>query len=164
MGSKNKKEDWGPGPWQNEPNKRYWVDQATGLECRILRGPWGSFCGYVGVPKEHPAYGMGYEPCTGDYVDENVEWWRRHITNRLEFKIKDISVHGGLTYAGQAPFSDLHWFGFDCSHSSDFAPGLSELRSRGTYRDIKYVTEEVESLAKQLAAIKREDHEQERAS
>lgn len=162
--SRKNKEDWGPGPWQNEPDDKDWVDPATMLDCKILRGPFGALCGYVGVPKEHPAYGMSYSFYIEGYVDENVEWWRRHITHRVEYKIMDIDVHGGLTFSGPHTDSDLHWFGFDCSHAFDFTPGLLDgetlqhIRMKDEiYRDIEYVTTQVESLAKQLAAIKRLD-------
>lgn len=170
MRSKNK-EDWGPGPWQDEPDRAEWVDEVTGLHCRIRRGPGGSLCGYVGVPKGHPAYGIGYDPYVGDCVDENVEWWRRYITHRIEYKIKDIAVHGGLTFAGSHTDSDLHWFGFDCAHAFDFVPRFNDilhsiragLNVNGSeiYRGIDYVTEQVTSLAQQLAAIKEEPYAEE---
>lgn len=52
------KTGWGPGPWNDEPDKRQWQDEATGLPCLIVRGPVGALCGYVGVPPDHPAYGL----------------------------------------------------------------------------------------------------------
>lgn len=55
------KSEWGPGPWQDEPDKRQWQDEATGLPCLIVRGPVGALCGYVGVPPDHPAYGLSYD-------------------------------------------------------------------------------------------------------
>ena len=96
-----------------------------------------------------------------------------------------IEVHGGLTYSGSGlgphPVSpqkeDLFWFGFDCAHYMDFAPGMDAIsrslnlpsreegpydEERGilmeygqpsTYRDITYVKAEVESLAHQLKTI-----------
>lgn len=67
--------EWGPGPWNNEPDKRQWVDKKTGLACLMLRaGHMGHWCGYVGVPKGHPAYGKGYDDV-------------------------DVQVHGGLTFS-----------------------------------------------------------------
>ncbi len=33
------KTGWGEGPWQSEPDKRQWQDEATGLPCLIVRGP-----------------------------------------------------------------------------------------------------------------------------
>ncbi|MGE5512362.1 MAG: hypothetical protein ACM31O_14035 [Bacteroidota bacterium] len=70
------KSDWGDGPWMSEPDKRQWVDKATGLPCLIVRNSLGALCGYVGVSKSHPAYGK-------DYFDV------------------DVRVHGGLTFARQ---------------------------------------------------------------
>lgn len=68
------KSGWGRGPWQDEPDKVHWVDEATDLDCLIVRGPHGALCGYVGVPEGHPDYQKGYD-------DVPVE------------------VHGGLTFA-----------------------------------------------------------------
>lgn len=47
------------------------------------------------------------------------------------------------------------WFGFDCAHSGDLSPlrEYEPLFNDGAYRDIDYVTGEVQSLAKQLHAI-----------
>ena len=93
-----------------------------------------------------------------------------------------IRVHGGLTFSGpcaegggvgaicHTPLpgeSEVHWFGFDCGHVDDVAPGLeSRLRTAGitgsglwgtpTYRDLPYVKDQVESLAAQLHTIAQE--------
>lgn len=64
----------GVGPWNNEPDKAQWVDDATGLDCLIVRNHGGALCGYVGVPEGHPAYGKDYDTV-------------------------DVLVHGGLTFA-----------------------------------------------------------------
>lgn len=150
------KSTWGPGPWQDEPDHIEWVDPATDLDCMINRGPSGALCGYVGVPPSHPAHGLNY-----DAVDAEVD------------------VHGGLTYAnscegnpdichvpkpGREP--DVWWLGFDCAHAMDYAPKLQaqmrfvqEATGRqfmqvygldDVYRDVAYVTSEVEHLAMQL--------------
>lgn len=88
-----------------------------------------------------------------------------------------VEVHGGLTFADACDDGDegtgichvpepgrpddVWWFGFDCSHLNDLRPGSlaldRELGLRGSdpgdvYRDQAYVTGEVESLARQLAA------------
>ena len=143
--------DLGVGPWNNEPDKAVWVDEATGLDCMIHRGRIGVLCGYVGVGPDHPFHGKEYDSF-------------------------DIDIHGGLTYAdgcqeGDDPAinvchvpqpgrpDDVWWFGFDCGHAWDFAPGLAlTLRKLDgpdvfvdtVYRDFDYVKTEVESLAKQL--------------
>ena len=144
--------DLPPGPWNNEPDKVQWPDPRTGLACMVRRGPMGNWCGYVGVPDTHPWHGRHYE-------DAPVE------------------VHGGLTYAalcdsdeetgichvaGPGEPEPLWWFGFDCGHSWDLiprftAPDIADrfgdplITQRGAYRDVAYVTAEVENLALQIA-------------
>jgi hypothetical protein len=134
------KTNWPPGPWDSEPDKIVWIDEATDLDCMIVRGPYGALCGYVGVPPGHPAYEQPYN---------NVH----------------VEVHGGLTYADKCHGSichvpqpgrtdDVWWLGFDCAHAMrDTIPGWTEMfpESMGwTYKDVKYVTEEVTRLAEQL--------------
>jgi hypothetical protein len=70
------KSDWPRGPWDNEPDKMQWPDEATGLPCLVVRGPMGSWCGYVGIPSTHPAYGK-------EYSADGLE----------------LSAHGGLTFS-----------------------------------------------------------------
>ncbi len=82
------KSDWGPGPWQTEPDKRQWVDAATGLPCMMIRGHMGFWCGYVGVPEGHPLYGDGYDAAYD----------------------KGATAHGGLTFAGPChPHDEAQW-------------------------------------------------------
>jgi hypothetical protein len=131
-----------PGPWWDEPDKVQWIDPATGLDCLAVRGPFGAWCGYVGVPPGHPLHGA-------DYLDV------------------DVDVHGGLTFAGSCrddapeesgichvPFegrpAHVWWLGFDCSHCDDYAPGLLVFPGE-TYRDLGYVRDQVATLAGQLA-------------
>jgi hypothetical protein len=121
------KSEWGDGPWQNEPDKIQWRDEATGLPCLVNRGPSGAWCGYVGVPPSHPAYEVDYDDVyelAGGYPDGYDR----------------ISVHGGLTYSrhcahGPEESSICHvpepgepdnvwWLGFDCAHSGDLAPRM----------------------------------------
>lgn len=47
------------------------------------------------------------------------------------------------------------WFGFDCAHCDDLAPGIRYSTSlmRGTYRDIEYVKAECRQLAQQLKRV-----------
>ena len=146
---------WGPGPWDSEPDKLTWMDEATGLDCMALRNRLGAWCGYVGLGPEHPLHGLDYDEVSG------------------------VGVHGGLTFAdrcdetGVVPMSqrichvpepgrpgDVWWLGFDCAHAWDVAPGLRAWTERlvdhppwpdWSYRDLAYVRSEVESLARQLA-------------
>lgn len=148
------KSRWGEGEWSNEPDKKQWLDEETGLPCLIVRSEVsGALCGYVGVSKEHRYYEKGYDGI-------------------------DVEVHGGLTFSGKcqetqnecegvchkAPEGqdDIWWLGFDCAHSWDLSPRLGTLLialhlsypegSLGeTYRNFAYVTKEVQKLAKALA-------------
>lgn len=146
------KSTWGPGPWQDEADKKQWLDEATGYPCLIVRSPSsGSLCGYVGVPEAHPFYGKGY----GVLPD-------------------DPEVHGGLTFAGSCRVDadeskhvchkaggddKVWWLGFDTAHCGDYSPKIDAvMKSVGhyygdlgdTYKDFDYVTREVIDLAAQL--------------
>lgn len=157
------KSEWGPGPWQDEPDKMQWLDGATGLPCLIVRGPSGALCGYVGVSRKHPLYGVDYNARQhGDECDDG------HCFHHCI----DVDVHGGLTFSDKChpgenehgichivepgDDDDVWWFGFDCAHYKDLCPrhvaeyGFNWL-SDGEYRDVAYVRSEVECLAEQLA-------------
>jgi len=141
------KSDWGPGPWQDEPDKMQFPDPITGLPCLIVRNFSGALCGYVGVAEGHPYYGKDYN---------NIE----------------ADVHGGLTFAnacspggdeakhichlpGEGEPDHVWWFGFDCAHSGDLSPKMHQrygsLHYAESYRTIAYVKSEIASLARQLA-------------
>lgn len=144
------KSAWGPGPWQEEPDRVDFVH--AGFACMALRHDTsGNWCGYVGVPREHPCYGKPYDDV-------------------------DVDVHGGLTYSSQCSGyichvpqagmpDDVWWLGFDAGHAGDEAPGINAtLRNLGcptrhredweTYRDLAYIRQEIERLAEQLAALR----------
>lgn len=132
-------------PWETEPNHLEF--KANGLPCIIHRVDHGALCGYVGVPPGHPLYGKDYDS-TGE-----------------------IEVHGGITYADSCQGSichkvspgepdDIWWFGFDCVHAGDYAPGFPGPDGRRfpigqpeNYKTIEYVYAECESLANQLNAL-----------
>lgn len=161
------KSTWGVGPWQEEPDKAVWVDEATGLDCMVNRGPSGAWCGYVGVAPGHLLHGRGYSMCL-THGEECEDHWQ-HSTPDSIFR-----VHGGLTYADKCQPTDdptkhvchipqpgrpddVWWLGFDCAHLHDFAPGMAARHPEDTrlptevYRDLNYVVREVERLASQLA-------------
>lgn len=139
------KTTWGPGPWQTEPDKAWWIDPATTVECMIRRGGGGALCGYVAVPTSHPWYGRNFEDITAQ-------------------------VHGGITFASETEDTDeatglcsvpqpgysviVWWVGFDCGHGWDVHPEWATLyldfgmeAHWQTYRDFEYVKAEVENLA-----------------
>ena len=139
--------DLPPGPWDGEPDKIQWVDEATDLDCLMVRNPMAAWCGYVGVPRTHPLYGVGFED------------------------VPVVDVHGGLTFSGGcAPGEPLDgichiaapgresepwWLGFDCGHWNDLQPGLVALLADAIppfiYRNEVYVRAQCATLAAQLA-------------
>lgn len=77
-----------------------------GLRFIVMRGP-ASWCGYVGVPKEHPLAGFGYDD------------------------ISFIEAHGGLTFAsgGQKEWPEgYYWYGWDYAHAGDKTSFRNEWR------------------------------------
>lgn len=154
------KANWGEGAWSHEADKYQWVDEATDLDCLIVRNHWGALCGYVGLPPAHPLHGLGY-------MD-------------LDRLGAEPEVHGGLTFASACDEdaaegkgichipepgrpADVWWLGFDCGHAWDLAPGMrAHERDLGlppmptmpgpgeTYRDVTFVRAECASLARQL--------------
>lgn len=143
------KTSWGPGPWQDEPDKEQFADEATGLPCLVKRSPLGgNLCGYVGVSEGHPWLGKDYDDI-------------------------DAEVHGGLTYAGFCQEGDeartichipgpgepgrLYWLGFDCGHAWDVSPGMDARYPdffrdpTVTYKTVAYVKAECARLAAQAA-------------
>lgn len=85
----------------------------NGYRCVIVGQSMGHRCGYVGIPEGHRLYSKDYDEV-------------------------DVTVHGGLTYAGGGigsvyPVeSDLWWFGFDCAHLWD-APDPELIRVLSDY-------------------------------
>lgn len=83
------KTHWIAGPWMNEPDHLEF--EHAGYPAQIRRSnSGGNWCGYVGVPPEHPWHGK-------DMFDV------------------DASVHGGITYSrpcaeGGICFFWLFWF------------------------------------------------------
>lgn len=162
------KSAWGTGAWQSEPDKVQWVDETTGLDCLIHRGPSGALCGYVGVAEGHPYFAKGYSSCVHEPPCED---YCPHRPDSL------VEVHGGLTYSDfcAETVDESHgichvpeegrphrvwWLGFDCAHGGDLCPGyasrIAGLMPRSgyeTYKHRAYVEGEVRKLAAQLKAV-----------
>lgn len=134
------------GEWDDEPDKAHWIDEKTGLDCLIVRGPSGALCGYVGVPESN-----------------------RYFEQCYNAVCPDVEVHGGLTFAARChPQEDeargichpkegaanetVWWLGFDCAHAGDVCPKYKPYSyCYGAYRYFDYVKREVTQLAAQLA-------------
>lgn len=139
---------WPSGPWDGEPDKVQWQDEATGLPCLAVRqGNNGHWCGYVGVAEDHPYFGHEY--------DEHYE----------------LPAHGGLTFSDACspgeteatgichlpePGEPDHvwWFGFDCAHHGDSSPRDAALYGDFTgYKTLDYVQASCRELAAALKAV-----------
>lgn len=156
--------------WLNEPNEEYYIDR--GYACHIWRHTqFGTLCGYVGLPKDHPYYGMDYKDIENDGC---------------------FNVHGGLTFSGflhsynvdiSIPENDLFWIGFDCAHLGDIQPwiykplpegeslesiagwnalvkSLSQPLPNGdapTYKNIAFVKQNIKNIVDRLIEIKEQD-------
>lgn len=164
---------WPAGPWDAEPeDKVQWYDETTGLACLAVRGPVGSWCGYVGVPPGHRWHKLDYS----GRIDGGERDWENSPESKLD-------VHGGITFSGachgpichvpkpgESP--DTWWFGFDTAHSGDASPGLLRFRADQrrpmisswdgqltsdpfgeTYKPLSYIKAECARLAAQLAAV-----------
>jgi hypothetical protein len=121
-------------------NEQIWLSEPDEWEaemCYALRHPsFGHWCGYLGVPKGHPWWGVRY-----DELDPHPE------------------VHGGITYSEdhkprQEP-DGLWWLGFDCGHLNDYQPLAAEvypeleLFTGGEYRSLEYVKLQIRDLMRQ---------------
>jgi len=114
------KTSWPRGEWDLEPDKVFWYDE-TKLPCLIIRGFVGALNGYVGVPIYHPTYGLSYDGETQYDHDEHFKAFRKQMRNYdrskpileafndlpskpivpgIGEKLRNIRVHGGLTFAG----------------------------------------------------------------
>jgi hypothetical protein len=152
------KSQWGPGPWQTEPDRVEW--EHAGLPCLAVRNHFGTWCGYAAVPPGHPLHGQTYHDV-------------------------DVYVHGGVTYTNRCAGhichvpkpgepDDVWWFGFDTGHSGDYSPSMESYQRRfgmvgspydhdaavaahdwhrPVYRTLTYVFVEVLHLAEQLAGL-----------
>lgn len=163
------KSAWGPGEWQDEPDRVDFVH--AGFACLALRHPHGgNFCGYVAVPPCHPFHGKQWEKTSA---------------------IADLGFHHGINYTAAcegvichtpapAEPDNVWWIGGDFGHMWDKCPGHDALerelagkyRAGGqidtaelfervieipgmqpVYRALPYVRRKIESLAEQLRAI-----------
>lgn len=145
------------GEWNDEPDKVQWIDEATGLDCLIHRGPSGALCGYVGLPPGHKFHGKGCEEVYSYDEDAGCSF---------------PDVHGGLTFADSCAEevradgggichipepgrpAEVWWLGFDCAHGGDFCPKYDDKNDfqYSSYKRLNYVKRQVAELAKQLAS------------
>ena len=123
------------------PHNRTWV-KVNGLNhiyilkarSNVISEKMMFYCGYVGVPKRHPYYGLDYDSSELYYV----------------------VAHGGLTYASYLNEYDKdYWFfGFDCGHYND-SSSVEDLNSESpnTFKTFEYAKDGVFSMYEHLAQV-----------
>jgi hypothetical protein len=101
-----------------------WIED--GIRCLLKRGP-AAFCGYVGIPKDHPLAGFGYDDLP-------------------------LNCHGGLTFAklGEGKFFPEGWYfyGWDYAHLGDKC--TYDLEISIDHNDKDWTDEEVEREIKSV--------------
>lgn len=173
------KSSWARGEWDQEPDKRQWRDEATGLPCLIVRNSAGALCGYVGVSTDHPLHGKDWDDKSGLPVPVLRKLLEdRGVAELYVDELRDGTLqvdailpgHGGITFAGGCGHGEestgichvpgagerdnVHWFGFDCAHAGDLLPHARYQPSqREKYRSVDYVTRKCRALALALKGI-----------
>lgn len=141
------KSSWIPGEWDNEPDRLYWVDPQTEYHCIIRRVDiYGTLRGYVAVEKNHPLYGKSYLSIIDDISVDGSDFCNRNCENGVRHLMDDKEKSW--------------WFEIDFNNYLDYSPGYGRFylgAKDAIYRNISYVTAEVESLAKQLKNREIED-------
>jgi hypothetical protein len=141
------KSAWPRGTWDEEPDfERF---EHAGLSCVLRRNPSsGTWCGYVQVPQGHALAGAEYQTLHRHETEEN-----------------ELVVHGGLTFGGKSRYGEGWWFGFDCNHYGDFAPGYAAQRAKvlgacaagprygESYASIDYARSHARRLATFIASV-----------
>lgn len=158
--------DWPEGPWDNEPDKIQWEDEATGYPCLLVRNRMGALCGYVGVPAGHRFHGVGYDDVRiGDSeVYDEHSYPPAHCGLTFSDKCHEgVPEAEGICHVpGLGEPDDPWWLGFDCAHGGDVIPHMLTLDEKyggggywreGTYKDVAYVKANCAELAAWLKAV-----------
>lgn len=167
-------------PWLTESDADAWNDPETGYRCVMQRHPQLlNWCGYVAAPAA--LAGLDYDAKLK--VDSAaVEHLRVSVDEIGVFSLFAAMVedgaaereagiwplnllarcHGGVTYAGEAFWAAERggwWFGFDCGHAGDLAPGMIKgasadyrrlILDTSVYRTAEFVRQTCGQLAEDL--------------
>jgi hypothetical protein len=97
-----------------------------GVRILVMRGPF-HLCAYLGVPKDHPLAGFGYDDLP-------------------------MQVHGGLTFGSEGKKNwpeGWYWYGWDYGHSGDYCTYYDDKLRTSAFRDgKKWTVNEVIAEAK----------------
>jgi hypothetical protein len=122
------------GPWVNEPDLVFWIDEDTGFPCLINRAKGGYLWGCVGVDEKHSLHHRDYKHFSG-YSGLNLL----------------ISLEKTLIYSKLLPYRDYWFYEFDFGHSWDYSPFCDYNNEDYTkYKTVEYAMDKCHSLAKEL--------------
>lgn len=160
-----RRKNWEPGPWHDEPDEHDFIDGTTGYPCALRRNTFGAWCGYIGVPSDHPWHGKGYgDEVPGAQINPETRIDEVGIVTAFCHAHKEtptidmlVRCHGGLTYAREPWWQNetraTWFFGFDCAHSGDLTPDKRTFSDYSeVYRDMPYV---IDCCKKAAADIRR---------
>lgn len=128
-----------PGSWCDEPDELTFIDEETGLECRIERDREE---GYL----RGGVFFLGKEDKKMDIFSKNIQVYGGGL--------QPVSLVSATCYDYINIF--LKWFiSFHCGHDGDLRPfslssQMGEDITGSTYKDIEFVKAECRKLAKQL--------------
>lgn len=138
IGWRPPRSEWGPGPWQDEPDLVEWRSVDVPYPLLMVRGRPGAWSGYVGLPPGHPLHGCGMTDAPVVAATIDIITWARASCRPVRA-------------TGEPP---THWFlGFDCAHAMQYAPRL-ECRTPGAIEayGVHYVTlDECRAMTEDLA-------------
>ncbi len=160
------KSDWGPGPWQDEPDRAEWRDEKTGLPCLAIRHrDHGNWCGYVAVPGDHPWATQDPMRIRLDGTEHPVhpdEGWDDRDYDEIAIEITygpapcdpDDSDPLRVCHVPQpGERDDVRWIGFDFGHSGDYQPGYRHKIKGDTYKDLSCVKEHCTRFSAQVKQV-----------
>jgi hypothetical protein len=119
-------------PWVDEPDEETF--DYLGFECSVKRNGMGNLCGYI--------------------TFELPPTWLARLDRLLDerFFEETIIVHGGTTYTSlELPHKAT--IGFDCGHSSDWIPEMTNTQRHGSYRTIEFVRQQCREMTEQMLVL-----------
>lgn len=107
----------------------------------------GHLCGYLSIP--YKWYLNLYNTKSLDFIKKLEKSSYLYNNDGL---IKDINVHGGITFDQYCNDTHMHIIGFDCAHLGDLKLNDTQnfYQEEATYKDVHFVINELINLEKQL--------------
>lgn len=161
----------------NSSVEKIWVTKA-GLAACIIKTRGRFYCGYVGVPKDHPLAGLHYNNNSTFLKDVTGEEGLGQRSPLIAFIAAGnetspcvaFDVHGGITFSGEWKESShvdgsaeldssLWYFGYDCNHYEDGQFELHDAEGKLIYnysashfapKSLDFNIQQCESLARQI--------------